>query len=256
MRDAIISVEDERFYENQGVDVRGIGRAFYQDVVSGGPRQGGSTITQQFVKNALEAQSQRTLFQKLREAALAYHLTRKWSKNKILREYLNSIYFGNGAYGIESAARVYFGSDPNHSDCGTRLRPCASELTAAEAALLAGVVANPTAYDPVAHPEAALARRNLSSAKMLEQDKITRQEFDDASAEALPAKVVPPTVSTQAPYFTTWVSQQLVEQVRRAARLRGRAVREDDARQGPPGSRAEGDLADPRRRRARRPRWS
>ena len=123
MRDAIISVEDERFYENQGVDVRGIGRAFYQDVVSGGPRQGGSTITQQFVKNALEAQSQRTLFQKLREAALAYHLTRKWSKKKILREYLNSIYFGNGAYGIESAARVYFGSDPNHADCGTRLRP-------------------------------------------------------------------------------------------------------------------------------------
>ena len=112
MRSAIIAIEDERYYENQGVDVRGIGRAFYQDVVSGGPRQGGSTITQQFVKNALEAQSERTLFQKLREAALAYHLTRKWSKSKILREYLNSIYFGNGAYGIESAARVYFGSDP------------------------------------------------------------------------------------------------------------------------------------------------
>ena len=125
MRNAIIAIEDQRFYENQGVDVRGIGRAFVQDVVRRS-RQGGSTITQQFVKNALEAQEQRTLFQKLREAALAYHLTRKWSKKKILTEYLNSIYFGNGAYGIESAARVYFGATPNHAGCGTHAaRPCA-----------------------------------------------------------------------------------------------------------------------------------
>ena len=213
MRNAIIAVEDERYYENQGVDVRGIARAFYQDVIRGGSRQGGSTITQQFVKNALEAQSQRTLFQKLREAALAYHLTRKWSKSKILREYLNSIYFGNGAYGIESAARVYFGSDPGHADCGTRADPCARDLTAAESALLAGVVANPSAYDPVVHPAAALERRNLVLAKMLEQNKITREEFTDATEEALPSPsmVAPPTVSTKAPYFTTWVSQQLVE---------------------------------------------
>ena len=91
------------------------------------------------------------------------------------------------------------------------MRPCARELTAAEAALLAGVVANPTAFDPVAHPGAALARRNLVLAKMLEQDKITRLEFMDATSEALPAKVVPPTVETQAPYFTSWISQQLVE---------------------------------------------
>jgi penicillin-binding protein 1A len=211
MRNAIIAVEDERYYENEGVDVRGIARAFYQDVIRGGARQGGSTITQQFVKNALEAQSERTLFQKLREAALAYHLTRKWSKSKILREYLNSIYFGNGAYGIESAARVYFGSDPGHADCGTRAAPCARDLTAAEAALLAGVVANPSAYDPVAHPQAALDRRNLVLAKMLEQGKITREEYEDASQQALPGRIVPPTVTTKAPYFTTWVSQQLVE---------------------------------------------
>src|SRR3954469_23133790 len=97
MRNAIIAIEDRRFYENSGVDIRGIGRAFVQDVVQKRAVQGGSTITQQFVKNALRAQNQRTVFQKLREAALAYHLTRKWSKGKILTEYLNSIYFGNGA---------------------------------------------------------------------------------------------------------------------------------------------------------------
>ncbi len=212
MRNAIISIEDQRFYENSGVDVRGIGRAFVEDVVKGGSRQGGSTIAQQFVKNALEAQSNRTVFQKLRESALAYHLTRRWSKNKILAEYLNSIYFGNGAYGIESAARVYFAADPNHAGCGTTARPCAKELTIPEAALLAGVVANPTAFDPVAHPEAATRRRNIVLAKMLEQGKITRAEYNDASQQALPAPIVPPTVDTKAPYFTTWISQQLVEQ--------------------------------------------
>ncbi len=241
MKNAIISIEDRRFYENAGVDVRGIGRAFVQDAIGGGGRQGGSTITQQFVKNALEAQDQRTVFQKLRESALAYHLTRKWSKNKILTEYLNSIYFGNGAYGIESAARVYFGADPNHIGCGTRARPCAKELEAHEAALLAGVVANPSAFDPVAHPQAATRRRNVVLQKMLQQGKLTRPEYDAAIAEPLPGKVVPPSVDTKAPYFTTWVSQQLVEQFGAAARLRGRAEGQDDARPRPAGRRAARD---------------
>jgi len=212
MRSAIISIEDRRFFENSGVDVRGIGRAFVSDFFQGSPRQGGSTITQQFVKNALEAQDQRTVFQKLRESALAYHLTRKWPKDKILTEYLNSIYFGNGAYGIESAARVYFGQDPNHIGCGTRARPCARELTAAESALIAGIVANPSAFDPVAHPQAALRRRNIVLDRMLKEDKITQAEHDSAVSEALPGAISPPSVDTKSPYFTTWVSQQLVEE--------------------------------------------
>src|SRR5207248_2972921 len=108
MKDAIVATEDRRFWSNPGVDIRGIARAFFTDV-TGGARQGASTIAQQFVKNALAEQNNRTVFEKLREAALAYHLTRKWPKEKILTEYLNSIYFGNGAYGVESAARVYFG---------------------------------------------------------------------------------------------------------------------------------------------------
>ena len=214
MRNAIIAIEDRRFYENSGVDVRGIGRALVQDVLSRQTVQGGSTIAQQFVKNALRAQSDRTVFQKMREAALAYHLTRKWPKSKILTQYLNSIYFGNGAYGVESAARTYFGNQPDHQDCGTRTNLCVKELKPEEAALIAGVVANPTAYDPVAHPQAALARRNLVLKDMFDQGLLPRAQYLSARVEALPAPVdiKPPTVRTKAPYFTTWVRQQLVDQ--------------------------------------------
>jgi penicillin-binding protein 1A len=209
MRNAIVAIEDRRFYTNAGVDLRGIARAFVQDVVQKRAVQGGSTITQQFVKNAMRAQNQRTVFQKLREAALAYHLTRKWSKAKILTEYLNSIYFGNGAYGIESAAHTYFGHD--HPGCGTRERPCVSVLRPEEAALLAGVVANPSGYDPVAHPVAALHRRNLVLLRMFQQGRLGRLQYFNARQEALPADLEQPTVRTVAPYFTTWVRQQLVD---------------------------------------------
>jgi penicillin-binding protein 1A len=214
MRNAIIAIEDRRFYENSGVDVRGIGRALVQDVLNRKTVQGGSTIAQQFVKNALRAQSDRTVFQKMREAALAYHLTRKWPKSKILTQYLNSIYFGNGAYGVESAARTYFGHQPDHHDCGSRNNLCVKELKPDEAALIAGVVANPTAYDPVAHPQAALARRNLVLKDMFDQGLLPLREYRDARVQALPAPVdiKPPTVQTQAPYFTTWIRQQLVDQ--------------------------------------------
>src|SRR5215218_152054 len=150
MQHAIVAIEDRRFYQNSGVDLKGIGRALFQDVVERKAVQGGSTIAQQFVKTALAAQDQRTILQKAREAALAFHLTRKWSKEKILTEYLNSIYFGNGAYGIESAARTYFGIQ--HDGCGFGGRRCASELTPAEAALLAGIVSSPSMYDPSPTP--------------------------------------------------------------------------------------------------------
>src|ERR1700760_2302136 len=148
MRKAIVAVEDKRFWSDPGVDIKGIARAFVADV-TGGARQGASTIAQQFVKNALAAEGNRTVFEKLREAALAYHLTREWRKSKILTEYLNSIYFGNGAYGAESAARVYFGNSHDYNadaaggagGCGDAPLPsCASELNPAEAALLAGMV--------------------------------------------------------------------------------------------------------------------
>jgi penicillin-binding protein 1A len=212
MKFAIIAVEDRRFYENSGVDLRGIARAFVNDVVKGGARQGGSTITQQFVKNALEAQNERTVFQKLREAALAFHLTRQWSKEKILREYLNSIYFGAGAYGVEAAARTYFGNDPDHADCGTLERPCAKELQPHEAALLAGIVASPSRYDPQVDPRAARIRRDLVLDNMLAQGRLTPTEHRRAINEPLvDGEIEPPRVESRAPYFTSWVRQQLVD---------------------------------------------
>ena len=213
MRFAIISIEDQRFFTNSGVDLKGIGRAFVQDVIKGGAVQGASTITQQFVKLALEAQDKRTVFQKLRESALAYHLTRKWSKEKILTEYLNSIYFGNGAYGIEAAAETYFGADINHRGCGTIANPCARKLQPQEAALLAGIVQNPTRWDPAVNPPAARFRRNVVLKKMLEQGYLTPIQYRKAIAETLPARddIHPPAVNSKAPYFTTWVRQQLVD---------------------------------------------
>jgi penicillin-binding protein 1A len=216
MQHAIIAIEDQRFYENQGVDLRGTARALWQDISQGGAVQGGSTITQQFVKNATQAQSTRTVLEKVREAALAYHLTRKWSKEKILTEYLNSIYFGNGAYGIESAARTYFANAPGHQGCGKPERRCASELKPYEAAMLAGLVASPTGYDPVAHHGPATRRRNLVLQKMLEQNYVTRAEYERGIAEPVPSNdtIRPPAVQAASPsvaYFTSWVRQQVVD---------------------------------------------
>ena len=102
---AIIAVEDKRFWSDDGVDLKGVARAVVADV-SGGATEGASTIAEQFVKNTLAQEGDRTILEKVREAALAFQLTHRWSKMKILTEYLNSIYFGNGAYGVESAARV------------------------------------------------------------------------------------------------------------------------------------------------------
>src|SRR3954452_15360154 len=128
---------------------------------------------------------------------------------------MNSIYFGNGAYGIESAARTYFGHEPDHVGCGDlETRPCAAELHPHEAALLAGLIASPSAYDPVAHPSAALARRNLVLRKMLEQHKLPPAEYRSDVQALLPSRVEPPRESgptPATPYFTTWVRQQVVD---------------------------------------------
>ena len=148
MKHAIVAIEDKRFYEHRGVDVHGILRALWADVTHGGAVQGGSTITQQFVKNAINGNAP-TLDAQAREAALAWQLEQEWSKDKILTAYLNTIYFGNGAYGVEEASPDL-------------LRPQRRRtVNPAEAALLAGIPEDPTLYDPVAHPQQARARRNL-----------------------------------------------------------------------------------------------
>ncbi len=212
MKQATVAIEDERFYEHEGVDFMGIGRALKEDLIPGGSTQGASTITMQFVKNALEAQGQRTYFQKLREAAYAYHLERKWDKDKILTQYLNTVYFGEGAYGIEAAARTYFGW--NHPECmadgGDR---CASVLLPEEAALLAGIITSPSRFSPRVNPEFAVERRNLVLQKMVEQDVLSEEEYVDAAETALPAPsdIERPAPDSLSPYFTEWLRQQLVD---------------------------------------------
>ncbi len=229
MRQAIVAVEDKRFWSDPGVDIKGVARAFMADV-TGGARQGASTIAQQFVKNALAAEGNRTVFEKLREAALAYHLTREWPREKILGEYLNSIYFGNGAYGAESAARVYFGkalrydpnaaSDGNTDGCGDAPLPsCASRLDPAQAALLAGMVANPSAFNPLQSEtrSAAKARRDLVLKDMLNIGDITLQQYDDFRNSPLPTEndIEQPEEPPAAPYFTSWVGPQVVAAMER-----------------------------------------
>ncbi len=221
MKHAVVAIEDRRFYTNSGVDLRGIGRAFVQNVLAGGSVQGGSTIPQQLVKNRLEAAGKRTVFEKMREAAMAFHVTRKWDKERILRNYLNTIYFGYGAYGIESASRTYFGrvfgigsGDPV---CGSApgLKRCAALLQPAQSALIAGVIANPTAFDPVAHPGTSKRRRDLVLLRMREQGYITQVQYEEGRATPLPTQrdIRPPVESSRFPYFTTWVRQQVVDRV-------------------------------------------
>jgi penicillin-binding protein 1A len=217
-KEAVISIEDKRFETEGGIDIRGIARAFEQDILHKGTVQGASTIEEQFIKNALQAQSHRTIFEKLREAALAYQLSHKWSKEKILTAYLNTIYFGNGAYGIESAAQTYFGQEPAHRGCGTpNHQLCVQQLQPWEAALLAGIIQDPTAYDPAQHPQAAKDRRDVVLQQMYEQGYLTKTIYEQSLAEPLPAAV-----NIQAPqeqtvegvdagYFTSWVQQQVIE---------------------------------------------
>jgi penicillin-binding protein 1A len=213
VKEAVVAIEDQRFYDHRGVDFQGIARALYQDVLSGSAQQGASTITQQFVKNALAAQQSRTILQKFREAAIAYHLERQWSKDKILTEYLNEIYFGEGATGIEAAARTYFGYA--HPGCGQGegAKPCASQLLPWEAALLAGMISSPSAYSPRANPEAATERRNLVLQQMTEQGYLTDEEYATYAAIPIPKpkQILPPQENSAAPYFTSWLRQQLVD---------------------------------------------
>ena len=218
VKNAVISIEDKRFRTNSGVDIRGIARAFIDDIRHKGNVQGASTIEEQFIKNALQAQSHRTIFEKLREAALAYQLSHKWSKEKIITAYLNTIYFSNGAYGIEAAAETYFGHEGGHLGCGMPGHElCVQQLKPWEAALLAGIIQSPTAYDPAEHPVAARDRRDTVLAQMFEQGYLTRGLYRESVRQPLPGSN-----EIQAPqeqsiegvdvgYFTSWVQQQVIE---------------------------------------------
>ncbi len=181
MRHAIVAIEDRRFYEHHGVDYKGILRAALTNQENGSVTQGGSTLTQQYVKNVLlesattpaeiKAATDRSVQRKLREARYALALERKLTKDQILANYLNIANFGDGAYGVEAAAQHYFGIH-------------AKQLNVVQAALLAGIVNSPTAYDPKLHPKAALDRRQLVLDQMVVSKYLT-------SAQAKYAKSFP-----------------------------------------------------------------
>ena len=202
LKHSIVAIEDKRFYEHRGVDLRGMARALWADISHRGTVQGGSTITQQFVKNAYLT-SRQTVGRKLIEAALAWQLEQKWTKDQILTAYLNTVYFGNGAYGVQQAAKIYF----QHS---------AATMKPAEAALLAGIPEDPSLWDPVAHPRLALARRNLVLRQLYAQGYLTQSQFVNSLVYPMPdpSKVgLPSTEGNAAPYFANYVKDQLVNEL-------------------------------------------
>jgi len=174
MRNAVLAAEDHNFYHHGGVSLPSIIRAGFVNLFHLGVRQGGSTITQQYVKNAYVG-TQRTLLRKVKEAIVAMKLERKESKDQILTDYLNTIYFGRGAYGIEAAARTYFGVS-------------ARSLNLPQSALLAGVIRAPELLDPIRHPDAAMQRRNTVLGQMAGFGFISSEEAATAQKAALGAR--------------------------------------------------------------------
>lgn len=233
--DAAVAVEDRRFYQHEGVDYESTGRAILTNLRAGSFTQGGSGITQQYVKNLLgladlngdpeESWAQATeksLDRKWREARYAIALERTTTKADILAGYLNTSYFGNGAYGIQAAARFYFGRN-------------ARDLTLTESALLIGLLQSPGAYDPFVYPEAAKERRNVVLRRMVDNGYITWVDYREAIARPLgaePHALPGRCASSAAPFYCTWIEQELLsspllgqtEDERRAALAQGGLV--------------------------------
>ncbi|NTU83383.1 MAG: penicillin-binding protein, partial [Chloroflexales bacterium] len=197
LKDATIAVEDAGFYENPGVDVRGIIRAALQNYRSGEIVSGASTITMQLVRNILLAPEERTeqsYERKLREAILAYRVSREYSKDQILGIYLNEVYYGAQAYGVEAAAQAYFSKH-------------IWELSPAEATLIAGLPQSPTTYNPFTDFAAAKARQKVTLGLMAEHGLLSRAEAERLYAE--PVTLTPPRSDLIAPHFVFYVRDQL-----------------------------------------------
>jgi len=196
MRQAVVAIEDERFYQHYGIDIPGIARAVVKNIQAGKVVQGASTLTQQLVKNAFLT-SEKTLKRKAIEAMMAFQLERKYSKEEILTLYLNEIYFGHGAYGLDAAAKIYFNKDPSH-------------LTLLECATLAGIPKSPVAFSPFKFPEANKLRRELVLGKMVELGFVSPSEYEAAKADKVElSKEKSDTML--APYFVTYIRDMLLE---------------------------------------------
>jgi penicillin-binding protein 1A len=190
-----IAIEDRRFYQHGGVDYVGIARALWRDVSAGKVVEGGSTISQQLVRN-LYTGRERTFERKVKEACLAIKLSNRWSKDRILEGYLNTVYYGNHAYGVEAAAQTYFSRH-------------ASQLTLPQAALLAGLPQAPSIYDPFHNPTAAIARRNDVLYAMLQNGEINRAQFNFARNAPLRLQAGRLYTKIKQPYFFSYVLDEL-----------------------------------------------
>ena len=195
LQQAVLAIEDERFYEHNGVDMRAVARALVTNVREGEIEEGGSTITQQYVKNVIIAPNEiaeRSFERKIREAALARQIEKELSKDEILERYLNTVYFGSGAYGVQAAARTYFNKP-------------ARRLSLSQAATLAGLIQSPEDYNPYRDKEAALQRRDLVLRKMQEVGFASVDEVSKALGAKLKLQKAQRKDVYAAPYFVDYV---------------------------------------------------
>jgi penicillin-binding protein 1A len=199
MPKAVVAIEDKRFYEHGGVDYVGIVRAAIADIRTRKTVQGASTITQQLARNLYISNNKRTVSRKLKEVCLARKLDNAWSKQEILTAYMNQVFYGSNAYGVEAASETYFAKH-------------ASQLTLEQAALLAGLPQAPSRYDPSFNRPAALERRNEVLKAMLDTKKISYPQYKQAVATPIRLKSGQIYKNIREPYFFSYVTDQLVKE--------------------------------------------
>ncbi|MGD8462009.1 MAG: transglycosylase domain-containing protein, partial [Desulfobacterales bacterium] len=191
---ALVATEDRKFYKHSGVDLKGIARAIIKDIRAGEFVEGASTITQQLAKT-LFLTPRKTLVRKIKEAILAFQLERRYTKDEILELYLNQVYFGSGAYGVESAAKIFFGKP-------------VKDLNLSECALVAGMPKSPSRYSPLVNPDLAIKRRNMVLRQMRDTGIILDTVYQQAVKEALNTDNRRSN-NTNAPYFVEYVKSSL-----------------------------------------------
>ncbi|MDQ1398166.1 MAG: hypothetical protein QOF81_1697 [Acidimicrobiaceae bacterium] len=198
--DAVLDTEDARFFTHGGIDIKSTVRALASDVKSGAAVQGASTITQQLVKTVLNT-PEKTLDRKVKDAVISSRLEGRYSKNQIIEAYLNTVYFGNGAYGVQAAAETYFNEN-------------VMDVQPAQAALLAGMIRDPFGYDPLQNPHDSLARRNFVLQRMVIQHHLSQADATELAKSPIPAKLTPPTgtTNTKDDYYVEQVKQVLLNQ--------------------------------------------
>ncbi|MEM9465000.1 MAG: transglycosylase domain-containing protein, partial [Actinomycetota bacterium] len=206
---SLIVVEDEGFWDHNGVDAKAIGRAFIENVNAGGIEQGGSTITQQLIKNGVLS-SEQQLDRKIPEAALAIRLEGQLTKEEILEAYLNTVYFGSGAYGVRAAAEIYFGVSP-------------AQLSWPQAALLASLISNPDSYDPTRFPDVARERREVALTRLLDTGHINETSYTRYLDEPLPTERRVAAEWEPSNYFIEEVRRRLLDDPRLGATADERA---------------------------------